>query len=49
MNLEYRVRRFMKPRITVVTIGIDDLERSVAFYRDGLALKTDGIAGEEFE
>jgi uncharacterized protein len=39
----------MKPRITVLTIGVDDLERSVAFYRDGLGLKTDGIVGKEFE
>lgn len=39
----------MKPRITVITIGVDDLERSLAFYRDGLALKTDGIIGQEFE
>lgn len=39
----------MKPRITVITIGVDDLERSVAFYRDGLGLKTDGIVGQEFE
>jgi catechol 2,3-dioxygenase-like lactoylglutathione lyase family enzyme len=28
----------MKPRITVITIGVDDLERAVAFYRDGLGL-----------
>jgi len=28
----------MKPRITVITIGVDDLERSLAFYRDGLSL-----------
>ena len=39
----------MKPRITVLTIGVDDLERSLAFYRDGLGLKTDGIVGQEFE
>ncbi|HLO31013.1 MAG TPA: VOC family protein [Anaerolineales bacterium] len=39
----------MRPRITVITIGVDDLERSLAFYRDGLGLKTDGIVGEEFE
>jgi len=39
----------MRPRITVITIGIDDLERSLVFYRDGLGLKTDGIVGEEFE
>src|SRR5580765_113057 len=39
----------MQPRITVLTLGVDDLERSVAFYRDGLGLKTDGIVGTEFE
>lgn len=39
----------MKPRITVLTVGVDDLRRSLAFYRDGLGLATDGIVGEEFE
>ena len=39
----------MKPRITVITIGVDDLERSLRFYRDGLGLKTEGIFGTEFE
>jgi catechol 2,3-dioxygenase-like lactoylglutathione lyase family enzyme len=39
----------MKPRITVITIGVDDLERSLRFYRDGLGLPTKGILGEEFE
>ncbi len=39
----------MRPRITVITIGVDDLEKALAFYRDGLGLKTDGIVGEEFE
>jgi catechol 2,3-dioxygenase-like lactoylglutathione lyase family enzyme len=39
----------MKPRITVVTIGVDDLEKSLRFYRDGLGLKTEGIIGKEFE
>jgi uncharacterized protein len=39
----------MKPRIKVLTLGVDDLERSLAFYRDGLGLKTDGIIGKEFE
>ena len=28
----------MKPRISVLTVGVDDLERSVKFYRDGLGL-----------
>jgi len=39
----------MKPRITVITIGVDDLERALRFYRDGLGLRTDGVFGEEFE
>jgi uncharacterized protein len=39
----------MKPRITLITLGVDDLERAVRFYRDGLGLKTDGIVGAEFE
>jgi uncharacterized protein len=38
----------MKPRITLITLGVDDLERAVRFYRDGLGLKTDGIVGTEF-
>lgn len=39
----------MKPRITVLTLGVGDLERAVAFYRDGLGLPTEGIVGTEFE
>ena len=39
----------MKPRVSVITIGVDDLERSLRFYRDGLGLKTEGIIGTEFE
>lgn len=39
----------MKPRITLITLGVDDLERSVRFYRDGLGLKTQGIVGTQFE
>ena len=39
----------MQPRITVITLGVDDLERSMAFYRDGLGLPTEGIVGREFE
>ncbi len=38
----------MKPRISLVTIGVDDLERSLTFYRDGLGLVTQGIVGTEF-
>jgi hypothetical protein len=39
----------MKPRITLVTLGVDDLEEAVRFYRDGLGLRTEGIVGAEFE
>jgi catechol 2,3-dioxygenase-like lactoylglutathione lyase family enzyme len=39
----------MKARITVITIGVDDLERSLQFYRDGLGLRTEGVIGKEFE
>lgn len=39
----------MTPRITVLTLGVDDLERAVAFYRDGLGWPTQGIIGEQFE
>lgn len=39
----------MKPRITVITVGVDDLEKSLRFYRDGLGLTTQGIIGTEFE
>lgn len=39
----------MKPGITVLTLGVSDLERSLVFYRDGLGLPTKGIIGQEFE
>ncbi|MDN4525895.1 VOC family protein [Fictibacillus fluitans] len=39
----------MEARITVITLGVDDLERSVKFYRDGLGFHTKGIIGTEFE
>jgi catechol 2,3-dioxygenase-like lactoylglutathione lyase family enzyme len=39
----------MRPRVSLITLGVDDLERSVAFYRDGLGLPTRGIMGTEFE
>ena len=39
----------MKPRITIITLGVDDLDKSLTFYRDGLGLPTQGISGKEFE
>src|SRR5262249_9005140 len=40
--------RSMKPRITVITLGVSDLEKALLFYRDGLGLPTQGIVGREF-
>lgn len=39
----------MKARISVITLGVDNLEKSLKFYRDGLGLPTEGIQGKEFE
>lgn len=39
----------MNPHITLITLAVDDLERSVAFYRDGLGFPTKGIVGTEIE
>jgi uncharacterized protein len=39
----------MKPRITLLTLGVDDLERALRFYHYGLGLKTEGIVGTQFE
>ena len=39
----------MKSRITLITLGVEDLERAVNFYRDGLGWRTQGIVGTEFE
>ena len=39
----------MKPRVSVITIGVDNLDVSLKFYRDGLGLETDGIIGTVFE
>ncbi|KRW60945.1 VOC family protein [Pseudomonas sp. TTU2014-080ASC] len=39
----------MDARITVLTLGVDDLEKALNFYRNGLGLATDGIVGEQFE
>jgi predicted lactoylglutathione lyase len=39
----------MKPRSTIITLGVEDLEGSLTFYRDGLGLPTQGIIGQAFE
>ena len=39
----------MTPRITLITLGVDDLDRALSFYRDGLGFSSKGIVGTEFE
>jgi len=39
----------VKPRIKVITLGVGALEKSLAFYRDGMGLPTQGILGTEFQ
>ncbi len=38
----------MDPKIFFITLADDDLDRSLAFYRDGLGWPTEGIVGREF-
>ena len=38
----------MDAKIFFITLAVDDLGRSLAFYRDGLGWPTDGIVGQEF-
>jgi catechol 2,3-dioxygenase-like lactoylglutathione lyase family enzyme len=38
----------MQAKIAFITLAVDDLDRSLAFYRDGLGWPTDGIIGQEF-
>lgn len=39
----------MEPRFTVLTLGVDSLERAYKFYHDGLGFPSKGIVGKEFE
>jgi catechol 2,3-dioxygenase-like lactoylglutathione lyase family enzyme len=39
----------MKPRFTILTLGVDNLERAYKFYHEGLGLPSKGIIGKEFE
>lgn len=38
----------MKSRLNVITLAVNDLDKSLAFYHDGLGLPTRGIVGTEF-
>ncbi|MDU9409956.1 VOC family protein [Pseudomonas sp. zfem001] len=39
----------MRARVSVITLGVEDLEASLSFYRDGLGFATEGIVGQQFE
>ena len=38
----------MDARIDVITLAVDDLERALTFYRDGLGLPTSGVIGTDW-
>jgi catechol 2,3-dioxygenase-like lactoylglutathione lyase family enzyme len=38
----------MQPSIHVITLAVDDLDRALTFYRDGLGLDSPGVIGTEF-
>jgi catechol 2,3-dioxygenase-like lactoylglutathione lyase family enzyme len=37
----------MDARIDVITLAVADLDRALAFYRDGLGLETEGVIGTD--
>src|SRR4030095_6031070 len=39
----------MESRFTILTLGVDNLEKSYKFYHEGLGLASKGIVGKEFE
>ena len=41
-------RKATEPHIDVITLAVGDLDRSLAFYRDGLGLETTGVVATEF-
>lgn len=38
----------MRAQIFFITLAVDDLDRSLRFYRDGLGWPTEGVVGGEF-
>ncbi len=39
----------MRAHLSVITLAVEDLQRALEFYREGLGLATEGIIGQEFE
>jgi catechol 2,3-dioxygenase-like lactoylglutathione lyase family enzyme len=38
----------VEPRVDVITLAVGDLERALAFYREGLGFESPGVIGTEF-
>lgn len=49
MNSSVKGDASAKPRINVITLGVNNLEKSLAFYREGLGLPSKGIFDTEFQ
>jgi uncharacterized protein len=43
-----RSELMMERRIDVITLAVSDLERALAFYRDGLGLESRGVTATEY-
>src|SRR5207248_10835220 len=41
-------RELMEPRLNVITLAVEDLERALKFYRDGLGFQSPGVIGSEW-
>ncbi len=37
----------MNPRVHVITLAVENLERALVFYRDGLGLPTKGVSAAD--
>ena len=43
-NIKYSWRIYnMKPKLNIITLAVNDLEKSIAFYKDGLGLPTERL------
>ena len=38
----------MEPRVDVITLAVEDLERALRFYRDGLGFESTGVIGTQW-
>ncbi len=38
----------MEPRVDVITLAVEDLERALRFYRDGLGFESRGVIGTQW-